>query len=205
MRPRSIVDGPPNGRERLLAAAVRLFGRDGFDATSVRAVAEEADVSWGLVRFYFQSKDGLRDAAEHHVMAVYMRAVAVANSVKSHEELDLVIRTQSQDLPDIARFLRRAIMEERPIALEFLRALMAVTETRVAEQQAEFPDDPNLFDPVDGVIHRLGYLLLAPQIETLLGRNLFSTEELQERNWRQAQMAELVRLGRESRRQNESG
>jgi AcrR family transcriptional regulator len=45
--------------ERILAAADHLFGELGFDAVSVRDVAEHADVNKALVFYYFKSKEEL--------------------------------------------------------------------------------------------------------------------------------------------------
>ena len=46
-------------RERLLAAAERLFAERGFAGVSVRMIAAEAGVNWSLVGYYFRGKDGL--------------------------------------------------------------------------------------------------------------------------------------------------
>jgi AcrR family transcriptional regulator len=46
-------------RERLLAAAERLFAERGFAEVSVRVIAAEAGVNWSLVGYYFRGKAGL--------------------------------------------------------------------------------------------------------------------------------------------------
>ncbi len=56
------------GEERILAAAIDLFGRQGFDGTSVRQLADSAAVSPALVIHHFGSKVGLRDACDEHVL-----------------------------------------------------------------------------------------------------------------------------------------
>lgn len=55
--------GSPDTRGRIVAAAQRLFARDGYDGTSMRAVAREAGVDPALVRHYFDDKGGLFLAA----------------------------------------------------------------------------------------------------------------------------------------------
>lgn len=54
--------------ERILAAAVDLFGRYGVSGTSVRAIAQEAGVSAPLVMHHFGSKEKLREACDDHVV-----------------------------------------------------------------------------------------------------------------------------------------
>jgi len=46
-------------RGQILKAADRLFGGKGFDAASVREIAEECGVNKALVHYHFGSKDGL--------------------------------------------------------------------------------------------------------------------------------------------------
>jgi AcrR family transcriptional regulator len=46
-------------RERLLAAAERLFAERGYASVTVRAIAAAADVNWSLVGYYFRGKEGL--------------------------------------------------------------------------------------------------------------------------------------------------
>ncbi len=46
-------------REQLISAATRLFSEQGFDATSTRAIAEEAGVNEALIFRYFSSKEEL--------------------------------------------------------------------------------------------------------------------------------------------------
>jgi AcrR family transcriptional regulator len=55
-------------RARIRDAAIVLFGRDGFAASSVRAVATAAEVSPALVLHHFGSKDGLRAACDAYIV-----------------------------------------------------------------------------------------------------------------------------------------
>ena len=54
-------------RARIRDAAVELIGADGFENVKIRAVAERAGVSPGLVIHHFGSKDGLRAECEQYV------------------------------------------------------------------------------------------------------------------------------------------
>jgi AcrR family transcriptional regulator len=56
-------------RERLLAVARGLFGRDGYEATSVEAVLREAGVARGSLYHHFESKPALFDAVLDGVVA----------------------------------------------------------------------------------------------------------------------------------------
>ncbi len=49
-------------KTRLLNAAEKLFGQNGFEATSLRDITAEAQVNLAAVNYHFQSKDSLIDA-----------------------------------------------------------------------------------------------------------------------------------------------
>ncbi|GAA4660342.1 TetR family transcriptional regulator [Gordonia humi] len=55
--------GDSTTRDDILRASQKLFGRNGFKNTSMRAVATEAGVDVALVPYYFGSKHGLFVAA----------------------------------------------------------------------------------------------------------------------------------------------
>lgn len=56
-------------RARIRDAAIELFAAHGFDRTSVKAIAEAAGVSAGLVIHHFGSKAELRRHCDEHVLA----------------------------------------------------------------------------------------------------------------------------------------
>lgn len=53
---------------RIRDVALARFPRDGFERTTVRAIAEDAGVSPALVLHHFGSKAGLRQACDDHVV-----------------------------------------------------------------------------------------------------------------------------------------
>ena len=71
-RPRQ-TEGAADVREQLLDAAIRLATERGIDATSIRAIADEAGVTPGMISYYFGGKQGLSEAM---IDRVYERIVA---------------------------------------------------------------------------------------------------------------------------------
>src|SRR6202050_3962619 len=49
-------------KSRILDSAEKLFGLNGFEATSLRDITAEADVNLAGVNYHFQSKESLIDA-----------------------------------------------------------------------------------------------------------------------------------------------
>ncbi len=60
-------------RRALLAAGQRLFGEQGFDATTVAEIAETADVAIGSFYNYFDTKDELLAALLQETLAEHLR------------------------------------------------------------------------------------------------------------------------------------
>lgn len=61
-------DSEENRRSALIAATQELVAEGGPEAATVRAIAERAGVTPGLIRHYFQSKDELNRAAYRSLM-----------------------------------------------------------------------------------------------------------------------------------------
>jgi DNA-binding transcriptional regulator YbjK len=78
-------------REQILDATLRVIGREGREAVTHRAVAEEAGVPLGSTTYYFDSRDDLLGQALEHVAAQeverYGRLGEELRSVKSGREL----------------------------------------------------------------------------------------------------------------------
>jgi AcrR family transcriptional regulator len=65
-------------RDKLLLAAVDVFGRHSFDGTSTRLLAEAAGVNLQAITYYFGGKDGLYRAAAGHIAAAVSDLVTPA-------------------------------------------------------------------------------------------------------------------------------
>lgn len=61
-------------KQRILDAALELFRRDGYEATTMRTVAEKAGVALGNAYYYFASKDQLLEAFYHEVHLAHLAA-----------------------------------------------------------------------------------------------------------------------------------
>lgn len=66
-RDRDVTGTEPGGAERILTAAIDLYGRHGFDHVTLKDIAAAAGVSAPLVIHHFGSSAGLREACDKHV------------------------------------------------------------------------------------------------------------------------------------------
>jgi AcrR family transcriptional regulator len=55
-------------RAALIQAALKLFGRQGFDGTSTRQIAAQAKANIGSIAYHFGGKEGLRTAAADYIV-----------------------------------------------------------------------------------------------------------------------------------------
>lgn len=71
-------------KTRILDAAEQLFGRDGFEYTSLRAITTEAQVNLAAVNYHFQSKDALIDAVlERRIGPVTQRRLEMLDAAEA--------------------------------------------------------------------------------------------------------------------------
>jgi TetR/AcrR family transcriptional regulator, fatty acid metabolism regulator protein len=137
-------DRPGDKRERILAAAERIFARRGFFAARVSEIAKEAGVADGTIYLYFKSKDDLLISLFEHRMEQaneqLRRAIA---GLAPAEQLRAFIHTYLQlvsDEPTVAEVLTIELRQsskfmkeyDNPQFADFLRMLGGI----IAEGQA---------------------------------------------------------------------
>lgn len=169
---------PKTGAERIVDAAVRLFGRNGITATSLKAIAAEAEVSQALIIHHFGSKDGLRRACDAHVnQLIRARKEAVIDEGPQLDPLyGLRMVTDGRDL---MRYLVRALTEGGEGVDEFIDEMVADAEEYTARGVVA-----GTFRPSDGPRERvvlltlwsLGALVMHRHLHRLLGVDLLADD-----------------------------
>ena len=102
---------PPPGKgertkERIVAAALELFRERGYEATTMRMVAEAAGVSLGNAYYYFASKDQLLQAFYREVHEAHVAAArpALAGQRTLRDRLLAVMRCKLDVIEPYHRF-----------------------------------------------------------------------------------------------------
>jgi AcrR family transcriptional regulator len=130
---RSTVAEDLTNRARIRDTALRLFGRDGFDATSVRDVARAAGVSAGLVLHHFGSKNDLRHACDRYVVEEFLGR----KGELTHGDASAAIARWLADVDayqPLIDYLARMLASDSPAADELFDALLAGTSVMLDEQ-----------------------------------------------------------------------
>ncbi|MYW97569.1 TetR family transcriptional regulator [Amycolatopsis rubida] len=155
---RSRTQAPERNRRAVLAAASRLFAAHGYEATSIREIAAEADVTAGSVMAYFGSKDGLfREiigASTGITVGVDIAAAAADGPVHLSHTLASAYLERWDRTPaehPWAALIRSAVAHEA--SAEQLRAILDEQVTApLVELLAETPDAPERIALVRSVL-----------------------------------------------------
>jgi TetR/AcrR family transcriptional regulator len=118
-------------RRRLLAEAIRLFGKQGYAATSLEAVASAAGVRKQTLLYYFPTKEALLDACvtetSERVAEALTRALEQESGQAKAEAVVRALFRLAEEWPEFANFVREAsrlgpsVIERFAAVLEPLR------------------------------------------------------------------------------------
>jgi AcrR family transcriptional regulator len=87
-----MIAKPADTKTRILDAAEKLFGKNGFDATSLRDITAEADVNLAAVNYHFQTKDSLIDAViARRIEPVNKKRVELLDSAGSNPNIEQIL------------------------------------------------------------------------------------------------------------------
>ena len=124
-----MAQAPPADKRRLiLDAAVRVLARQGFHATRVSDIADEAGVAYGLVYHYFNSKDDVLNELFIERWSLLLAAI---------EEADRTGADPREKLGAVARFIFDSYRHDpelmKVIIVEVTRAANSFGKTHLEE------------------------------------------------------------------------
>jgi TetR/AcrR family transcriptional regulator, regulator of cefoperazone and chloramphenicol sensitivity len=181
-----------SGADRLRDAALVLFGQLGYSATTVRAIAERAGVTPGLVVHHYGTKENLRAAVDRYVLESISSAFVDLIDIEPTDD-HMAIRLQGfqilfQRHPHMGRYLRRALLESSEASMVLFDQLMVVSNALFEPLRAagltrptDDPDTQLLLAMLSGLMPAL----LPRHIERHLGISLRSDAGV--RRWAKAE------------------
>lgn len=87
-----MIEEQVDTKTRLLDAAEKLFGQNGFDATSLRDITAEAQVNLAAVNYHFQSKESLIDAViERRMEPVNQKRIQMLDAAGPSPSLEQIL------------------------------------------------------------------------------------------------------------------
>ena len=119
---------PADKRRQILDAAIRVFARQGFHATRVSDIADEAGVAYGLVYHYFSSKDEVLNELFIERWSLLLAAI---------EEADKTALSAREKLGAVATFIFDSYRHDpelmKVIIVEVTRAANSFGRTHLPE------------------------------------------------------------------------
>lgn len=131
---------------KLVEVAIELFGRNGSDAVTTRAIAEAAGAQQSAISYHFRTKHGLYLACAEHIAATMRKRIAplldkpltglLVEEAKSRIELiigGMAVIMMHDEIAPIARFVVREQMNPTPaFAVLYDGAMRHVIEPMMA-------------------------------------------------------------------------
>jgi TetR/AcrR family transcriptional regulator, regulator of cefoperazone and chloramphenicol sensitivity len=187
------------GAIALRDAALELFGEAGYERTSVRAIAERANVSPGLLTYHFGSKERLRAEVERFVIAAISESFADLVAAPAADADSAEVRLSGfymmfRHNPAIARYLRRSLLEESEASMALFSRLLRLSIRSLDAKRAEGLLQPSSNGQLQAVIAMgsgLLSLLIPRHIEHGTGISMSSEDGL--RRWLEAEHEFLTR------------
>jgi AcrR family transcriptional regulator len=158
--------------------ALRLFAERGADAVTVRQIAAAAGVSPGLVIHHFGSKDGLREAVDAHVLALFgaMLGELTTGEVREPGLAEAVVQYLPPGSP-VPGYLRRLLLAGEDRGRELFGRLYegsrAALEAMAAAGLAARGADPDVRAAIL-MSNDLAVLLLREHLAGVLGADPLS-------------------------------
>ncbi|WED22158.1 TetR/AcrR family transcriptional regulator [Vibrio sp. JC009] len=97
-----------DSREKLIAAAQKLFMVLPYDKVSIRMIAEKADVNMAMIRYYFGNKEGLFETMIREIVAPIKAEMERSTGDDGRDGLGEVMRTYYQTMiktPQLPRLI----------------------------------------------------------------------------------------------------
>lgn len=173
-------NGPKIGPDDLTAkakirnAALELFGAQGEDGTSMRAIATAAGVTVGLLVHHFGTKDGIRDAVEDHVVDHFVEAIASAGNQGSVREVaaarDRAVAAMLDANPDVVNYMRRALLDPTGSKGNLLTKLTELTRhevTALRNSGVASTVREESSQVIETMIRQFGQLFLQPMVDAM--------------------------------------
>ncbi|MBU2710119.1 TetR/AcrR family transcriptional regulator [Zooshikella harenae] len=119
--------GDSDARQRLIAAALALFGNQSFNNVSTRQLAREAGVDAALIRYYFGSKLGLFEQMLREMLEPMLERLRAQPQAAFPSDLTGLMQTYYSIMapnPNLPRLVVRVLQEDE--GTEPFRILMTL-------------------------------------------------------------------------------
>ena len=190
-----MVSEPKDPRQRLLAAATRLFAARGVDATSVQEIADEVGLTKQAVLHHFANKDALRRAVLGEILDHWRDMLPRLLLASAHEDRFESVFTALHrfwsESPERARVIVREALDRPDDVRKLLRGPMKPWLASVAAHVRSARPD---LDAEAYVAHVLPMIISSAAGFGVLGTIIPGPERERRARW-DAELHRLARAG----------
>ena len=175
---RTAAEADLTAMARIRNAALDRFPRDGFRGTTVRAVADDAGVSPGLIVHHFATKEGLRQACDEYVIE-QIRTVKGDAITSGKLDDPATIAGGFRVAPQLMRYLGWSLASGSPRAAVLFDELVeeSIHLSRLAEEHGAMEPSSDLrARSAVQLAMQMGALLMHEHLSRALGEDLLSPE-----------------------------
>ena len=127
-------------KTRILDVAENLFGKNGFDATSLRDITSEADVNLAAVNYHFHSKESLMESVIcRRIQPVNRRRLELLDQAGENASVEQILRAflapviLELNISSVAPLIGRCLADPSQFLERIFRAQFAPMAARFAE------------------------------------------------------------------------
>ncbi|WP_067495376.1 TetR/AcrR family transcriptional regulator [Actinoplanes sp. TFC3] len=162
------MSSPPDltARARIREAAITLIAERGVKETSIRDIAQAAEVSSGLLRHHFGSKEGLRDACDDYVLAEFTRLREPMMAASAQVDEGYLLDVMNAAPLRLQNYVVRSTMDGSPTGTSLFFRMIDEGE-RWLKKTGRKSADPRAYSAVLCAM-KLGMLLMREQIAQAL-------------------------------------
>lgn len=171
-------------RERLLTAALDCFLDDEYHKVTTRLIAERADTSIAMIRYYFGNKEGLYEEMIRHTLNPLLDVLDghMLNSSSGFRDFFKLYYDTMSLQPAFPRLIIKVLALNHGPGRRFIQQLLERGRTRGGKKVAQMKRSGSIDASVDADMLRLVFVSLA--MMPMLLKDIF--EEQMERSMDQA-------------------
>jgi len=138
-------------RDALLKSAIKLFAKQGFSSVDLREISKDAGVTVGLIRHYFDSKEGLIDEAitdvTNQLQAVFRQVTADIEASSGQAFIDLMSQRHSDILYsryELLQFLKHLAVELPDQSYPIFKTYFKMLNSEILEMESRWGLNPKI-------------------------------------------------------------
>ena len=149
--------------DRLLDCACELFLEKDFHSVSIRALAEQADTSSGMIKYYFNNKQGLFEAM---IKREYGRILDILHGVIMQEELldftHIINQVMSiyEANPNMPKFIAKTYLLRQGPGSHFLKEMFEYERRTIKDWVVQVIKEGKIYRNTDAEVVRMAFMSL---------------------------------------------